>query len=253
MHVQRLTTNNKLPTSIRIRLLWNHDAMICPFMQLHLRPECRVLLNNLTWAVGSKITLYWHVFFLSLWCSLEIRTDHPCWLCVLTLHEMHTIMQIVLKVIKPCSSLRAPTLPPSPPHSCSPLFGCGEIPQFWMAAKEGWCSRRAFVIRDAPGKEASWGNISKVGAGWNGSFLRCICSSSHCVSMYSSTYRVVGQAFQLADRRLPQLWSSINTVKGLAACRCCNYTVQVVCAQAPLAVTPFLFSLLKESKRPVYK
>ncbi len=129
--------------------------------------KCLVLLNNLTWAVGSKITLYRRVFLLSLWCSLEIRTDHPCWHSVLTLHEMHTIMQIVLKAIKPCSSLRTPP----PPHSCTPLFGCGENPQFWMAAKAGLCSRRAFVIRDAPGTEASWGNISKVGAGWNESSL----------------------------------------------------------------------------------
>lgn len=71
----------------------------------------RALFNNLTWAVGSKIALYRHVFLLSLWCSLEIRPDHPCWHCVLALHEMHTIMQMVLEVIKPCWSLKAPTLP----------------------------------------------------------------------------------------------------------------------------------------------
>lgn len=134
--------------------------MICLFMQQ--LPECRVLLNNLTRAVGSKITLYWHVFLLSLWCSLEIRTAHPCWHCVLTLQEMHTIMQIALKVIKPCSRLRSPAPPPryysalfscvEPPRSYSALIVCGENPQIWMAAKAGLCSRRAFVIRDAPGK-----------------------------------------------------------------------------------------------------
>lgn len=75
------------------------------------RNSPRVLFNNLTWPVGSEIALYRHVFLLSLRCSLEIRPDHPCWHCVLTLHEMHTIMQIVLKVIKPCSSLKTPTLP----------------------------------------------------------------------------------------------------------------------------------------------
>lgn len=70
-------------------------------MQRQQPPACRVLLNNLTWAAGSKITLYRHVFLLSLRCSMEIRTDHPCWHCVLTLHEMHTIMQMMLEVIKP--------------------------------------------------------------------------------------------------------------------------------------------------------
>lgn len=98
----------------------------------------RALFNNLTWAVGSKIALYRHVFLLSLWRSLEIRPDHPCWHCVLALHEMHTIMQIELEVIKPCSSLKNPHSPCSilspSPHSDSALMGCGENPQFWMAA-----------------------------------------------------------------------------------------------------------------------
>lgn len=98
----------------------------------------RALFNNLTWAGGSKIALYRHVFPLSLWCSLEIRPDHPCWHCVLALHEMHTIMQIELEVIKPCSSLKNPHSPCSilspSPHSDSALMGCGENPQFWMAA-----------------------------------------------------------------------------------------------------------------------
>lgn len=39
-----------------------------------------------------------------------------------------------------------------PPRSYSALIVCGENPQIWMAAKAGLCSRRAFVIRDAPGK-----------------------------------------------------------------------------------------------------
>lgn len=68
----------------------------------------------------------------------------------------------------------------------------------------------------------------------------CLCIHQHIV---------VGSASQLADHRWLPVWSSINTVKGLAVCRCCNYMVQVVCAQAPLAVTLFfffsLFSLLK--------
>ncbi|MCF3329758.1 hypothetical protein L1030_25035, partial [Escherichia coli] len=44
-------------------------------------------------------------FPLSLWCRFEIRTDHPCSQCALTLREMHTIMQMMLEVINPCSSL----------------------------------------------------------------------------------------------------------------------------------------------------
>lgn len=136
--------------------------MICSFMQLQQPQGCLVLLNNLTWAVGSTITLYRHVFLLSLWCSLEIRTDHPCWHCVLTLHEMHTIMQMVLKAIKPCSSLRTPSLPLC---SCSPLRGEeAENPLLWMAVDVGVCSRRAFVIRDTPGEEAGRRDISKVRA-----------------------------------------------------------------------------------------
>lgn len=96
----------------------------------------RALFNNLTWAVGSKIALYRHVFLLSLWCSLEIRPDHPCWHCVLALHEMHTIMQIELEVIKPCSSLKTPTLPVLffPPSLRSCAHGLWKRhAQFWMA------------------------------------------------------------------------------------------------------------------------
>lgn len=90
------------------------------------------LFINLTWAVGSKIALYRHVFLLSLWCSLEIRPDHPCWHCVLALHEMHTIMQIELEVIKPCSSLKTPTLPVLffAPHSDPVRTGCGKTHSF---------------------------------------------------------------------------------------------------------------------------
>lgn len=82
-------------------------------------------------------------------------------------------MQMVLKVIKPRSSVRTPTLLSlfSAAHVCSALCDCGENQQCWMATKAGLCSRCAFVIRDTPGKEASWGNILQARMGWNWRFL----------------------------------------------------------------------------------
>lgn len=114
----------------------------------------RALFNNLTWAGGSKIALYRHVFPLSLWCSLEIRPDHPCWHCVLALHEMHTIMQIELEVIKPCSSLKNPHSPCSilspSPHSDSALMGCAveKTHSFGWQRRQRLCSWRTLVIRE---------------------------------------------------------------------------------------------------------
>lgn len=82
-----------------------------------------------------------------------------------------------------------PSLAPPPPLFL--LFSAlwlRENPQFWKAVKAGLCSRRAFVIRHAPGKKASRGNISKVETGWNGSFLTalyllyqppCVCIHQH--------------------------------------------------------------------------
>lgn len=129
-------THSKLISSIWIRLLAsrNHDAMSRSFMQPQQLAACRVL-NNLTWAVGSRITLYRHVFFLSLWCSLEIRSDHPCWHCVLTLHEMHTIMQMLWKVIKPHSSLRI-----LPHLSCSPLSRLRRKPTVLDGSEDSACA-----------------------------------------------------------------------------------------------------------------
>lgn len=154
MH-RAFTANNKIPTSIRISLLAlsNHDAMKGPFMQLEQPPACWIFLNNLTWTARSKITLYRHVFLLSLWRSVAIRTDHPCWHCVFTLHEMHTIMQMVLEVIKPCWETHLPLFPYALPVPSTPWLR--ENPWLWKAAKVGSCSRRASVIGDAPGKEKS--------------------------------------------------------------------------------------------------
>lgn len=190
MHVQRLNTTNKS----LLQLKW--DSWLCGIMMQQSAHSCscnspRVLLNNLTWAVGSQITLYRHVCLLSLRCSSEIRPDHPCWHCVLTLHEMHTIMQIMLKVTKPCSSLRTPSFLSF--FLLIPVLHSEAVErtQSWMAAKAGSCSRLAFVIRDALGKQASWGNILKVGTGWNGRPFHRVGSMSYCVSMYSSTYKLL--------------------------------------------------------------
>lgn len=84
------------------RKLWPNELPRCSYNSKPVESS----LNNLTWAVGGKITLSRHVFLLSSWHSLEIRADHPCWHYVLTQHEMHTIMQMQLKVIKPCFSQR---------------------------------------------------------------------------------------------------------------------------------------------------
>lgn len=77
-----------------------------------------------------------------------------------------------------------------PPLSRSALWGCRENTQLWMAAKEGSCSRRAFVIRDTLGKQASWGNISKVGTGWNGmpfDRVRFVLSAAVCLCIHQHT------------------------------------------------------------------
>lgn len=76
-----------------------------------------------------------------------------------------------------------------PPHSCSALWLWRKHTVFDGAAKAGSCGSRAFVIRDTPVKQTSWGNISKVGTRWNGSFfdrvvsvlsaVMCLCIHQH--------------------------------------------------------------------------
>lgn len=154
----------------------------------------RVLLNNLTWAVGSKITLYRHVFLLSLWCSSEIRPDHPCWHCVLTLHEMHTIMQIVLKVIKPCSSLRTPTLrsfflltPVQHSVAVEKTHSFGWRSEGRLVRQPCICNKRHTGKAGKLGKYFKSGNRMK----WKLFWQSCICSISCRVSVYSSIYMLL--------------------------------------------------------------
>lgn len=116
---------------------------------------------------------------------------------------------------------------PLPPRPCSPLFAVEKLPPFRNVAWTCSCSRHAFVIRDMQRKKKA--RRGKLFKSWNRAKWLLSNCAVYVLLMYSSTYRVVGQAPQLADHRLPPLWSSINTVKGLSACRCCNYTMQVVC------------------------
>lgn len=97
-------------------------------------------------------------------------------------------------------SHKASFKPENPPPSLllSPLQAAEETHSFGWQRRQCLCSGCAFVIRDVPGKTASWENISKVGTGWNGSFpteprllcqLRWICVFINIES--------VGQASQL--------------------------------------------------------